>query len=369
MTSSKIYYLDNLRAFCMIFGVYFHAAALGDYPVIEVVTGLSGMFRMEVFFFVSGFFAGMVSERRETMTFLRQRSMVLLIPFASVLVLVNPLTIYLGHGYHQNLAYGSYSIWEAYSELLARSRGGPELHLWFLAVLMVYILLFLAFKKSIKSMAAWCERNPRSHLLAPVVVAIVFGVYWCGFFLSARIIEYPRLVYPFVEDLPFFMIGAISAYSGTVLRRAQSFGPMLLILGVSSWLVMELYRGPGWGPIQMLARGVLSICLVVLVNCIFASYAHAETRLTRFFSTSIYTVYLFHPLFLIATLAALGFHYNEPSSLQILILATGVTLAGAVLHRYVIAPVGILSLLFLGKRGLSAPAMISRTTAAETDEG
>lgn len=48
----------------------------------------------------------------------------LLIPFASVLVLVNPLTIYLGHGYHQNLAYGSYSIWEAYSELLARSHGG-----------------------------------------------------------------------------------------------------------------------------------------------------------------------------------------------------------------------------------------------------
>jgi thiol-disulfide isomerase/thioredoxin len=295
--------------------------------------------------------------------------MVLLIPFASVLVLVNPLTIYLSHGYHQNLAYGSYSIWEAYSELLANSHGGPELHLWFLAVLMVYILIFLAFRKSIKNIAAWCEKNPKSHLLAPAVVALIFGAYWCGFCLSGRIINYHRLISPFVEDLPFFMIGAISAYSGTVLRRAQSFSPMLLILGISSWLAMELYRGPGWGPIQMFARGVLSICLVVLVNCIFTSYARAETKLTRFFSTSIYTVYLFHQFFLIATLAALGFHYNEPSSLQILILATGVTLAGAVFHRYVVAPVGILSLLFLGKRGLSAPAMISRTTGAGAGEG
>lgn len=369
MTGSKIHYLDNLRVFCMIFGVYFHAAALGDYPVIEAVTGLSGMFRMEVFFFVSGFFAAMVSERRETMAFLRQRSRVLLIPFASVLLLVNPITIHLSHGYYQNLAYGSYSIWDAYSEILAHPYHGPELHLWFLAVLMVYILIFLAFKRSIKNLASWCERNPSSHLLTPAVIALVFGAYWCGFFLSARMLEYPRLASPFVEDLPFFMIGAIAAYSGTVLRRAHSFSPMLLILGISSWLVIEFYRGPGWGPIQMFSRGVLSICLVVLVNCIFANYARTETRLTQFFSTSIYTVYLFHQFFLIATLAALGFHYGEPSSLQILILATGVTLTGVVFHRYVIAPIGILSLLFLGKRGPSAPAIISRPTRAGASKG
>lgn len=73
---------------------------------------------------------------------------------------------------------------------------------------------------------------------------------------------------------------------------------------------------------------------MVLVNCVFATYFRIETRFTNFFSTSIYTVYLFHQLFLIVLLSALGLHYGEPSSFQILLLATVVAFAGAVFHRY-----------------------------------
>jgi hypothetical protein len=47
---SRIFYLDAIRAFLMLFGVLTHATMIGSSVFFEAVVTVSGLFRMKAFF-------------------------------------------------------------------------------------------------------------------------------------------------------------------------------------------------------------------------------------------------------------------------------------------------------------------------------
>nr|WP_256388272.1 acyltransferase family protein [Pseudoruegeria sp. SK021] len=337
-----------MRVFCMIFGVYYHAVAFGEYGLFEDIIRLSTVFRMEAFFLVSGFFAALVAKKRTTSVFLKHRARSLLIPFCATLVLINPITIYLTLGFYNNLAFSSYSLGDAYTNLMSNRHGGPELHLWFLLVLMVYIILFIVFRPSVKSLAAWCDDNTNSPFIAPVAFAFLYASYMALFNFSTRAISYPRLVFPFVEDLPYFIVGALAAYSGTVLARTGKISLPLLAIGGFGFALSLFYRGPGWGTAWVFGRGLLSVCLVVILIWLFRTFFDRQTSLSRLMTNSIYTVYLFHPVFLISIVSVFGIRANDLGLVALLILATVVVALSVVFHIRVIQRIPALSFLFAG---------------------
>lgn len=95
MQSQRIYYLDNVRAAAMLLGVFLHSALAYAQPAQSVwlATDPSAsvpldasiwfihLFRMGLFFLLSGYFAKLVIERKGLKHFLRNRCVRIVVPF------------------------------------------------------------------------------------------------------------------------------------------------------------------------------------------------------------------------------------------------------------------------------------------------
>ena len=92
---TRLHYMDNLRALAMLVGVFFHAAlayspfmkelwiAADDESLrsLDVVAWFTHLFRMPLFFLVSGFFAHLLVERKGLRGFLKNRWLRVVLPF------------------------------------------------------------------------------------------------------------------------------------------------------------------------------------------------------------------------------------------------------------------------------------------------
>lgn len=95
MQSQRIYYLDNLRAMAMLLGVFLHSALAYAQPAQNVWLATDSnasvpldasiwfihLFRMGLFFLLSGYFAKLVIERKGLRHFLWNRCMRIVVPF------------------------------------------------------------------------------------------------------------------------------------------------------------------------------------------------------------------------------------------------------------------------------------------------
>jgi peptidoglycan/LPS O-acetylase OafA/YrhL len=93
--TQRIHYLDNLRAIAMLLGVFLHAGLAYAQPAqsvwlatdpqasitIDAVIWFIHLFRMSLFFLLSGYFAKLVIERKGLRLFLRNRCLRVVLPF------------------------------------------------------------------------------------------------------------------------------------------------------------------------------------------------------------------------------------------------------------------------------------------------
>lgn len=91
----RIHYLDNLRAIAMLLGVYLHAAFAYAQPaqtlwlatdrsssvLVDASIWFIHLFRMSLFFVLSGYFAKWIIERKGSSAFLRGRILRVVVPF------------------------------------------------------------------------------------------------------------------------------------------------------------------------------------------------------------------------------------------------------------------------------------------------
>lgn len=146
----RLHALDSLRAFAMLLGIVLHAAAsLTLFPLpwpvhdvsrgagFDALLGFIHGFRMQVFFFLAGFFGHLLWRRLGTRTFLRQRAKRIGVPFAVGLVTLIPAILLLWKWADSRTGSTFIADQERHLSLLAY----PTAHLWFLEIL---LLLYLA---------------------------------------------------------------------------------------------------------------------------------------------------------------------------------------------------------------------------------
>ena len=99
---SRVHYMDNLRAFAMLLGVFFHAAlayspALKEVwlpaspqtsEVVDFMAFFSHTFRMPLFFLIAGFFCALLIQKRGLGAMLKNRLMRITLPLSIFLPLV-----------------------------------------------------------------------------------------------------------------------------------------------------------------------------------------------------------------------------------------------------------------------------------------
>jgi len=160
---NRLHYMDNLRALAMLLGIFFHAA-LAYNPMmhniwlsaskeqavsLEVVAWFTHLFRMPLFFIISGFFAHLLMQRRGLDGFLRNRLKRIFLPFMIFLPMLTLTTMAIvgwGMSTFPNLPPVMDAIRHMQNQPDASRPPLSTMHLWFLFNLMLFCLVSAVFK-------------------------------------------------------------------------------------------------------------------------------------------------------------------------------------------------------------------------------
>ncbi len=210
LTRQRLLFLDNVRTWMVLIVVVFHVAlaycSLPLWPIIDPppiavadwVFRLSDVFMMAILFFVAGYFAVPSIDRWGAMEFLKRKAVRLMVPWLLVTTLLNPISLFPWHYTNDfTLNLPRMSFWQYWLVFL---KGGfhthvgslivdgelvshfSPFHCWFLAVLMVFFMVF----------AGWNHffRRCASDAQAVVVASrrsIMAWLLWCTVAAAAAI--------------------------------------------------------------------------------------------------------------------------------------------------------------------------------------
>lgn len=199
--AERIHYLDNLRALAMLLGVYLHGALAYAEPArsVWIATNPEGsvaidasiwwihLFRMSLFFLLSGYFAKRIMQRKGLQAFLWNRMLRIALPFAlfwPFLMVAMTIVFIFAFSYVKE-PQGLMQV------IVAASRNGEAksstpyttMHLWFL----YYLLMFSLVAAVVSGWAGWkCDwlfRRKGWFLFAPL--ALVPGILGGGLPVAA----------------------------------------------------------------------------------------------------------------------------------------------------------------------------------------
>ncbi len=220
----RVHALDNLRAAAMLLGIFLHAGisfmtlkfpwAARDVSLhwtFDLMVGFIHGFRMQLFFFLAGFFARLLHERLGPAAFAKQRLKRIGVPFLIGMVVLIPMIGLLW-------AWGQPRMSEQ-MEMPFKPPDGlagvPTGHLWFLQYLLVFYALALVFVWPAKRCSAgvfaaldkafdWFMHSPlKALLLVPLTVLCLWnGPMWgeieqagVGFIPKLRAVAYYGLFF------------------------------------------------------------------------------------------------------------------------------------------------------------------------------
>ncbi|MFN7224032.1 MAG: acyltransferase family protein [Paracoccaceae bacterium] len=361
----RLYHLDALRSFAILYGLLVHTATLGVSGPLRLISDISGYFRMGTFFLVSGFFAAMVLRRYGPALFLKKRALALLVPLACGLILLNPVTNWLIWCWHNPpMPFLDYLQLAAAGSLPAGK--GPmvwHLHLWFLISLAFYVACAPVAVALGRRLPSW----PADRLAAlpgwacVMVVAATIAVTSLALRIGYEIALEPALLVMGADRYtwlvrntlyywPMFLTGMLAFGHRSFADRFQTISWPALGLGLVAVLLVRRFVPEGglvWEVLQLLSRAFLTTVMIAALMSLFRRWFDRPGFLSRT-ADYVYSIYIIHflAIYLIAhTLRPLGL--GPDSQFFVVALLTFATTFA--LHRFIIKPVPVLSLMFNGK--------------------
>ncbi len=248
--SLRIHYLDNLRALAMLLGVYLHGALAYAEPSrsIWIATNPQGsaaldasiwwihLFRMGLFFLLSGYFAKLMIKRKGLKPFLSNRAIRIVLPFVLFwpLLMVAMTIVFV-------FAFAYVKEPQGLLQLIVAASQDPEaaksstpyttMHLWFLYYLLMFSLIAAVGSRWTRLKFDWLFQ--RNWLLALSPLALVPGVLGGGIPFAAPESFIPTW-WPFAYYGLFYWAGWQLFGREAVLDRLQ---PRLWLLVIASVLL------------------------------------------------------------------------------------------------------------------------------------
>ena len=200
--SSRIHYLDNLRALAMMLGLYLHGALAYAEPArsVWIATNPEGsvavdasiwyihLFRMGLFFLLSGYFAKLMIQRKGLKPFLWNRVIRIALPFVlflPLLMVAMAIVFVFAFAYvkqPQGLL-GLIVAASQNSEAAKSSTPYTTMHLWFLYYLLMFSFIAVVASRWTRLKFDWLF--DRKWLLALSPLALVPGVMGGGLPIAA----------------------------------------------------------------------------------------------------------------------------------------------------------------------------------------
>ncbi len=351
--SSRLAYLDAVRAFALLLGIVFHAG-LSFMPIfigwavmdtststlVAIFVLTSHAFRMELFFLVAGFFAHMSYHRSGPAAFLRSRFLRIVVPFLVGWVILRPLIvsgwIMGGASLRGDVDIPGALVMGFQSLVTLRSETLTGTHLWFLYYLAMITAIVVVLRATVASTGRWHETLHRgmdpviarlcgSRWLLPALVAPTAAVVW---FMRDWGVDTPdRSLVPHIPVLLLYggcfvtgwllhrHVGAIAAFSRLTAVR-------WIIAVVSAAVVVSLVglQADTGHPRYLLARAGYIVAyatmmwsFVLLTVGVFRRLCARPSAIVRYVADSSYWMYLIHlpiVVWLQVAVAELPFHWS-----------------------------------------------------------
>lgn len=370
----RLHYLDNLRVFCMLFGILVQSNRLAEQGVWLIFPEISAFFRMATFFAISGFFAAMLYDRWSPGQFFQHRLVAILVPLAFGLLILNPVTISMMTSFHDPAA-PALSFFEALSGLWTERAGysGPVsqvLQLWFLIALAVYVVLvpvFVPLAKSFGSIAGRVlGRMPQTLWPFALSLAVLLAVIVARTFYEVlgRVFDDSIVLREVLMFAPYFMIGVSGFVFRELWERIHVIDIRTVALGLALLIFHKLVFGDRLGPLSTLVEiagyTVMTMAALYALLWVFRRLLDFSSPTTRFLSDGIYTVYILQ-IFLIYGFGHLMGLMGVPVEAMYwpAVILTFVT--GYAIYHGLVAHSSVLTLLLKGRM----LGRFSRTSAAE----
>ena len=346
-TRARIFYLENLKVFLTILVILHHAAitygadggwfyqevkhtVLPDSVILTMFAATNQSFFMGLFFFISGCFVATSLTKKTAKQFLMDKLIRLGIPVLMFIVVVYPLTIWVGY-YPFTVA----SFVTDFPRLLTEIKPEHTGPAWFIAVLLLFNLIALVFKPSLIKLAQTKKPINSFHCL---MVAFAIGlvsfltrlIFPDGFtVLNVQLSYMPQYLF-------YFFAGLVLNKTG-VTRLADNqkimpwLIPALILLGilataVSILLATEPFRG-GTNPYAIFysfAQGFHSVAFSIVCLVLFNRVANQSAWWGGNPARSAYGAFFIHALILVAIAIAIKPLVMAPMLKFLLLGAVGV---------------------------------------------
>ncbi|RCW35381.1 acyltransferase family protein [Marinilabilia salmonicolor] len=355
--SKRLYYFDFARATFLIMGIFYHSAFVFSHKpwlvepskelswVFDYIINFLREFRMEGFFFISGFFAMMTILKRGKDYFVVSRSIRLGVPLFFFGLTINLLceVVYLGVDIHNS-----------FNAVFNYFLGGSWLHhLWFLGVLIVMILLTWGAVVLVPSFPKVLERVKISYILFLIILT---GMVFLSRHLGFRVLNSPFggpwvffVKGKFFYYFPFFVVGLILYLKQDLLRTFINNWGMNLMISIVQFIIIF------GGLREVLNRYLIevffpigAIATVGVWLFIFKKFFDRNSTLTQNVSEASYSIYLLHQPLIIVT-APLILKLDIGIGFEYIVFVSFVFVLSYFFHRLVIRKIPIFYFLMNGK--------------------
>jgi len=358
--SNRIYYMDAMRGILMMLGLVYHSAKTFSTRqdwiiysehttfVADIIIQMIHIFRMPTFFIISGYFAALTLQKYGIQKFLKIRISRIILPLIVTALTLNSLQAYL-------LTQTGWMEFELSSYLL---KGQWVTHLWFLFNLVIYFLFYLLLftlfgvklEGLIKNIDIFLEKFPFTLILLVYLPVIIIALLAIGQIYPIYHIIKTSLVFNY---LPFFLFGVLLQYSDNLLEKFSNYPPLvsLMVTVITGIIVYKIHHFDSfiWTLIKAYILSVSMWFSTSLCFFLFKKFTNRASVLFKYLSDISYTVYLFHHV-LILGIGVMLIKYGIGGLSGMLIQIVLASIIAIMIDRFVISKVGILSLLFNGKK-------------------
>lgn len=360
--TERLHSLDSLRAIMMMLGLVLHSVLTYDtvthgteWPMKdpnsthESMTWLFGfihMFRMPIFFIVSGFFGALLFYDRSPKRMLINRMKRVLFPFVLFLFLLWPFVL-VGFTY-SNMVFGHVvNAWSESFRLLSQVKTylpPSTIHLWFLYYLLLFVLasyvlglLLRKFQYFSTTINTTFQHLLENHVLRVLVFS---GITFCILkFMNQPWVatsgSYIPDVNTFIFYFQFYIFGWILFKSKHFLDLFKRHDITSTLLGTFLYTLTYIYKD-AINYEMLVASNALMVWLFSFgMIGLFIRYASSHSSRMRYISDASYWVYLLH-LGFTGIFPGMIAHLDVPGPFKALIVCTLTTIICFVTYHFIV---------------------------------
>ncbi len=335
----RYHYMDNVRALAMFVGVLFHAS-LAYSPLfhnlwfttgnessaaIDMVAVFTHLFRMPVFFLISGFFAIMMIQKRGLFGYIKNRSLRILLPFI-IFFPILAFSIMVSIGWAMEHVDHLSPMLQFIKMMANNPDAAPPplstMHLWFLFNLFLFVL-----------MAAILYRFKFFHSqFVSKIASVKFIIFILPLFMVPSMFTQtaphpaPEKFYPELWSFGFygvfFLLGGVIFLKQRLLDELAVYKNILLVLSLISYGVFYLTLpktfsaedimkasadgfDPDWVHLHVaILEAYIAVYMTLYCLLIGKQLLNRQNKILKLISDSSYWVYLIHlPILLLIQFA------------------------------------------------------------------